>query len=96
MARKQAEWMCTLDERIIEILATESLASPRHLETVINFNASKERITEECQMLSVAGLIAPICKGADMYEITSEGLRYLDGDLNAEYLPRPNPHSLEP
>lgn len=95
MARKSAKWMCTLDERIIEVLAMESFASPRHLETVINFNASKDRIAEECHMLSAAGLIAPICEDSDFFEITGEGLRYLEGELNAEYLPRPNPHTLE-
>jgi hypothetical protein len=89
MARKQADWMCTLDERIIERLTEDSLASPEHLERVINFNASRRRIEERCGVLSDAGLIAPIVKESSMYEVTSEGQRYLAGDLDVNHLPTP-------
>lgn len=42
-------------------------------------------------MLTDAVLVAPIYNGADMFEVTGEGQRYLKGDLDAEHLPRPNP-----
>jgi DNA-binding transcriptional ArsR family regulator len=94
MARKQADWMCTLDERIIERVDEDSLASARHLDRTINFDASKRRIEERLGMLTYAGLVAPIYDGADMYEITGEGQRYLEGDLDAEHLPRPHPRAV--
>lgn len=89
MARKMAEWMCTLDERIIEYVTEDSLANPRLMASAIQFNASKRRIRERCQMLTDAGLIAPISDDAQLYEVTREGQRYLDGDLDVEHQPRP-------
>jgi hypothetical protein len=94
MPRNQAEWMCTLDERLIERVAEDSLSSPRHLERTINFNASLGRIKERLAMLTDAGLVAPIYDGAGMYEVTGEGQRYLKEELDAEHLPRPNPHAV--
>lgn len=86
--------MCTLDERLIERINEDSLSSARHLERTINFNATKRRIEERLRMLTYAGLVAPIYDGANMYEITGEGQRYLVGDLDAEHLPRPNPRAV--
>lgn len=88
--------MCTLAERLIERVEEDALSSPRHLKRTINFNASKARIEERLAMLTDAGLVAPIYDGANMYEVTGEGQRYLDGDLDAEHLPRPNPHAVHP
>lgn len=90
MPRKQADWMCTLDERLIERLEDDSLASPRHLERVINFDASSARIRERLNMLSEAGLVAPIYDGANMYEVTRDGQRYLNEELDVEHLPSPS------
>ncbi|WP_199710169.1 winged helix-turn-helix domain-containing protein [Halosegnis longus] len=87
--RTPAEWMCTLDERIIEYVAEDSLASPRLMASAMQFNATRRRIRERCQMLTDAGLIAPISDDAQMYEVTREGQRYLEGDLDAEHQPRP-------
>lgn len=36
----------------------------------------------------------PIYGGVEMYEITGEGQRYLKEELDAEHLPRPNPHAV--
>lgn len=94
MPRNQADWMCTLDERLVERIAEDSLSSARHLNQTLNFNASVGRIKERLAMLTDAGLVAPIYDGADMFEVTGEGQRYLEGDLDAEHLPRPNPHAV--
>jgi hypothetical protein len=52
------------------------------------FTASEDRIEERCEELRDAGLIAPIYRGAPMYELTTLGYLYLAGELGAESLPR--------
>ncbi len=81
--------MCTLDERIIEYVAEDPLASPRIMESVMQFDASERRIRERCLMLADAELIAPLSRDLEMYEVTSEGQRYLQGKLDAEHQPKP-------
>jgi len=61
--------------------------------SAIQFNATRRRIRERCQIPTGAGLIAPISDDAQLYEVTHEEQRYLAGDLNAEYQPRPNPRA---
>jgi hypothetical protein len=91
MDRKPARWMCTLDERIIEYLDEDAFSTPRHMERVIKFNASRRRIRERCQLLTRAGLIAPVYEGDYLYEITEKGRGYLVGDIDVEHLPQPSP-----
>lgn len=91
--RFPAPWMVTLDERIIEYVAEEPLASPGLMSVVISVEASERRIRERCRMLADAELIAPISEDFEMYEVTSEGMRYLDGELDVEHQPRPNPRA---
>lgn len=46
-------------------------------------------------MLSDAGLVAPIFEDANMYELTGEGQRYLEGELDAaKHIDRPSPHAV--
>jgi len=91
--RFPAKWMCTLDERLIEFVAEEPLASPSLMTSAMPVEASEQRIRERCSMLAEAGLIAPFSEDAEMYEVTGEGQRYLRGDLDAEHQPRPNPRA---
>lgn len=81
--------MCTLDERILELVEKEPLASPRYIASTVRLHASVGRVRERCQMLSDAGFIAPISDDYDMFEVTTEGRLYLSGDLDAETRPRP-------
>lgn len=92
--RQQAEWMCNLDERILEHLKSEGWATARHIERTFSMNASEGRSSERFRMLTEAGLVGPLFAESKMYELTSEGQRYLDGDLDAEHLKRPNPHAV--
>ncbi len=86
--RKSAEWMVQLDERILEKIASEGWSTPTIMEKSIEFSATKGHIRNRCKRLQYAGLIAPI--HGEMYELTGEGRRYLNGDLNARHLPYPN------
>ena len=86
--RKSAEWMHQLDERIIEHLDEGGWASPSTMSRSFRFTASEDRILERCEALADCGMIAPIYEGASMYELTTIGYLYLDGDLDANTLPR--------
>jgi len=80
--------MHQLDERILEHLADDGWASPGTMSRHFRFTASEERIEERCEELRDAGLLAPIYRGAPMYELTTLGYLYLAGELDAESLPR--------
>lgn len=88
--RRSAAWMEQLDERIMEYIWSEGWASPRLLARERGINASPGRIGERCQWLHYAGLIAPI--SGEMYDLTTDGILYLRGDLDARHCPRPAPH----
>ncbi|WP_178915169.1 winged helix-turn-helix domain-containing protein [Natronomonas gomsonensis] len=87
--RRPAEWMCCLDERILEHLQREGWATPRHIERTFSMNASEGRTQERLKMLADAGLVAPFFESSRMYELTGEGKRYLEGELDAKHQPFP-------
>ena len=87
--RKRAGWMQQLDERILEHIHEEEWASPKTMVRVEELRGSLPRISERCEWMHRAGLIAPLYRGADAYELTSEGLLYLRGSLDAENLTDP-------
>ena len=93
--RQSAEWMCPLDERIMELLDREGWSTARLIEDVTTMNASRGRARERLEMLSQAGLVAPAFDDKQMYELTGEGQRYLEGELDAaKHIERPNPHTV--
>lgn len=93
--RQSAEWMCPLDERIMEYLDLEGWSTARLIEQATSMNASESRVAERLQLLSEVELIAPLFEDAKMYELTGEGQRYLSGELDAaKHLDRPNPHTV--
>ncbi len=87
--------MCTLDERILEHLSEDPWSTPLHISRAIKLTASRGRVEERCQMLTQVGLVAPFFEDSHMYEITSEGQQYLDGELDAESRPTPSPRPLQ-
>ncbi|SDN25556.1 hypothetical protein SAMN05192554_1236 [Haloarchaeobius iranensis] len=89
--RLPAHWMVPLDERIIEYLDAERLANPSLMEKEMNFDASENRIRERCKLLTYAGFIAPTHK--DLYEVTTWGQLYLEGEIDAAHQPSPTPDS---
>ena len=89
--RRMGRWMYAVDERILEHLADESWASPSTMAAESEFqqlDADKMYIEQRCWRLIERELVAPVIQDGDMYEITTWGLAYLRGDLNAGYLPR--------
>lgn len=82
--------MQQIDERILEYIDAEGWVTPRILASRPRFrHASLDRLRERLEWLVYAGLLAPI--SGYMVDITTEGARYLDGDLDARDQPRPSP-----
>ncbi|MBX0288205.1 winged helix-turn-helix domain-containing protein [Haloarcula salinisoli] len=90
MARRPAEWMTPLDERILELLAAEGWATPRSIARRVSLGASVGRVRERCRLLSQTGLVAPLSRALLHYEITGAGRRYLAGELDASEQPGPS------
>ena len=87
--RKSGQWMQQLDERILEHLAEDGWSTPTMIVADRRFRdlqASKARVRERCRELAERELVEPI--HSEMYEITTWGLAYLRGDLDAEKLRR--------
>ena len=84
-------WMYSVDERILEHLAEESWASPSTMAAESEFqqlDADQMYIEQRCRQLVGRELVAPVIEDGGMYEITTWGLAYLRGDLNAGHLPK--------
>ncbi|MFA9415158.1 hypothetical protein [Natrinema sp. HArc-T2] len=81
-----------LDDRILEHLHEEEWSSVTVMNSRPEFRASKARLRERCQMLASAELIEPLHR--DMYEITTWGVLYLEGELDADHQPEPSPQTL--
>lgn len=89
MPRKSDDWMEQLDERVLEHLADEGVSTPRVMASRRGFGASEPRVAERCRMLADAGFVAPVSDRT--YEITTWGLRYLSGQVDARHQPTPRP-----
>lgn len=92
--RQPAEWMCVLDERILELLQRDGWSTASIISRELRMNASRARTYERLRMLRWAGLVAPIHPRSTMYELTTEGQLYLRGKLDARNRPRPNPRAV--
>ena len=94
--RKMSQWMCSVDERILERLddADEPVTAwqlAHNLET-----PTRRRVRERCHVLAQAGFAVLIPRDPlnEQYDITGCGQRYLLGEINADHrrpLPAPRP-----
>jgi hypothetical protein len=83
--------MYVIDERIVELLSESSWETPKTMARDSRFceeRADEKYIRQRCRRLVERELIVPVVKDSEMYEITSLGLAYLRGDLDADHLPR--------
>jgi len=87
MDRKTASWMKREDERILEYLEEEEWVEPEMISRNAFTKVSTAHVCERLEMLRYAGLADTM--GLASYELTGDGHRYLDGELDAENLPRP-------
>ncbi|WP_436909934.1 hypothetical protein [Halosimplex marinum] len=75
------------DERILEMLRSDGWATPSMLSREAFQAVSEGHVRERLEFLRYAGLVHSV--HGSMFEITSEGLMYLRGDLDASHLPTP-------
>ena len=85
--RKSAYWMEQIDERILEHLSENGWSKPRIMARERGFESSRGRIRERCKRLQYVAFVAPM--HGEMYEITTWGLLYLDGEIDARHQPTP-------
>jgi len=89
--RKSGQWMQQLDERILEHLSEQSWSTPQLMAQDRMFEdlqASESRIRERCHEMTNRELVEPFSTHSEMYEITTWGLAYLRGQLDADKLRR--------
>ncbi len=88
--RRSAEWMMSIDDRILEHLNETSWATPHTMSYEHEFRyASKARLAERCFVLADADMIAPMADRT--YMITTWGQLYLKGEIDAAHQPHPSP-----
>lgn len=85
--RRSATWMTIVDERILEHIDQEGWASPELIANGESVDVSAGFVEERLQFLEYAGMVYRFAR--DMWELTSTGQRYLDGDLDARHQPTP-------
>ncbi|MBP2251636.1 hypothetical protein J2754_001967 [Halarchaeum solikamskense] len=85
-----------LDDRILEHLDDVSWDEPAMMAARFRSTESRAYVRERCQWLAAAGLIGPLWSGTRMYEITTSGQLYLDGDLDTHDVPAPGPVRVGP
>jgi len=81
--------MMQVDEKILEYLESEGWGTPSVMARSRGFHVSEGFIRERCQMLRYAGFVETIT--SSMYDITTDGMLYLRGELDAGYRPEPTP-----
>ncbi|WP_280536611.1 winged-helix domain-containing protein [Halopenitus sp. POP-27] len=83
MRRKRGEWQTSLDDEILEILASSELVlSPSII--AYNLDRSREGVASRIRILTNYGLIEKEQRGK--YKITESGRNYLKGELDASQL----------
>jgi len=92
LERRSADWLCHLDERLLEALdEAEDPMTAWQLAFDIE-SPSRMRVRERCRVLADAGFVVVLQRlpMREQYEITSWGERYLEGEVDAD-LRRPVP-----
>lgn len=85
--RQSAYWMQREDDRILEFLNKEGMASPDLISREVFKSISPGHVEERLKMLQYAGFV--FCVGLESYELTWAGEEYLKGQLDARHQPTP-------
>ena len=84
MVRRQAPYLCCLDERILEYLDGKSYAVPEEIVAVRNIEASPARVRERLRWLGSIDFVHFIRgEGSNVVEITTDGKLYLKGEIDS-------------
>lgn len=84
---KPADWMKQLYERILKHPDRERWATLSIMARTRGFEASEGHLRKQYLMLQYTGFIAPIT--SEMYELTTDGVQYLRGQIDTRHRPEP-------
>jgi len=87
VVRQPAEWMMPIDDRILEMVYEERHMTPLALSReglIERLDIGRKHANNRCRKLTEYGLLTRFDRG--LYEITDEGIAYLDGELDASTL----------
>lgn len=90
VVRQPADWMRSIDDRILETIAEEGHMTPLALSReglVERLDIGRKYAGMRCRLLADSGMLTRVDKG--LYTITTDGRDYLKGELDASTLPDP-------
>ena len=94
VVRRQARFITDLDERILEYLDGESWAIPEEIAAMPSISASPAAIQERLRWLASIDFVAfTYGSNSDMVEITTDGILYLEGEVDSR-LRKPSKRAL--
>lgn len=77
--------MLALDERIMEYLRGEPWAVPEEIVAIPNVDATENIVRERFRWLATIDFVEyPFGKDSEMVEITTDGVLYLEGRVDAQ------------
>ena len=94
--RRTATWQRTLDERILEALRDDGPASIRYLAAKRSIFATAAQVRARCRLLASVDLVEPHTRDWELFELTGDGRRYLEGELDVSLRWLPHPRGAAP
>lgn len=84
--RRNGPWMRSLDERLLEALHESGYGYPGQLRRDVSDKIGSATVQDRLRILGDAGLVATVGDlPSGPWEITTWGILYLRGDLDAQY-----------
>jgi hypothetical protein len=82
--RASADWMSIWDDRILEFIHENDGGSVGEIADHELIRVSQPHVSRRCGVLAEHGLLRALGNG--VYVITGDGIKYLNGELDAEEL----------
>jgi ArsR family transcriptional regulator, cadmium/lead-responsive transcriptional repressor len=82
MTDDRPEWMEPIDDEILELLRNEETFMPKQIAKEVDSRGPL--VAYRCRELVTYGLVTKLATG--MYDLSEQGHRYLDGDLDPSEL----------
>jgi hypothetical protein len=87
--RRSGNWQKKVDDRILELLKSESWSTPSVMELEPHIHATEKQIQARCLQLADAELVGLSITEGWKVEITTKGLQYLEGEVDVRLYEHP-------
>jgi hypothetical protein len=87
--RRSGNWQKKVDDRILELLKSESWSTPSVMELEPHIHATEKQIQARCLRLADAELVGLSITEGWKVEITTKGRLYLAGEVDVRLYERP-------